>query len=341
MRVLALGGSGFVGRHVVATLAADRDTSIRVLSRSPNRVFSDARRSLEVAIEATERLHEVGAISEEELAAVKERAEGGEAVLRNSIEVVNGDARDWPSVREALENVDAVIHAVGIIRETEGRSYADTNIGATQTLVDAMKDAGVRRLVYLGILGASDDPLLPYGRSRWLAEQAIFRSNLDWTIVKPSLVLGVSDAVSRRMVGLLRTGPLPVLPLPEGGRTLFQPIYISDLAAILTLCLSSPERVGMTYEIGGPEYVSFRELAGVFADELGIRRVVKAPMPRIALRAGAAVLGRFLRNPPITTAELSQLRIDNTAYLDSVQSAFGFTPKSLSEYKSYVRDVSV
>ena len=340
MRVLVLGGSGFVGRHLVAALAASGNDTIRILSRSPQRVFAGARQSLSVALEVIERLAETGAVSQEELADARERVERGEALLRNSVEVVEGDARDWPTVREALTNVEAVIHAVGIIRETEGRSYSDTNIGATQTLTDAMKDAGAHRLVYLGILGASDDPLLPYGRSRWLAEQTVTRSRLEWTIVKPSLVLGVSDAVSRRMVGLLRTGPLPVLPLPEGGRTLFQPIYVGDLVAILMQCLSSPERVGMTYEIGGPEYVSFRELVGAIAEELGIPRVIKAPMPRFALRAGAAVLGRIMRNPPITTAELGQLRTDNTTDLDSVQTAFGFTPRPLSEYQSYVRDVS-
>ncbi|MYD36347.1 MAG: NAD(P)H-binding protein, partial [Dehalococcoidia bacterium] len=173
MQVTVLGGSGFVGRHLVATLVAAGHGPIRVLSRSPERVFSDGRRSLAVAFEAVETLAGIGKLGREDVVAARNRADRGEAVLRESVEVIEGDARDWNAVREAVSSADAVVHAVGIIRETEGRSFGDTNVGTTQSLIDAMKDVGTNRLIYLGILGASDDPEMPYGRSRWKAEDAV------------------------------------------------------------------------------------------------------------------------------------------------------------------------
>lgn len=339
MQVTVLGGSGFVGRHLVATLVAAGHGPIRVLSRSPERVFSDGRRSLAVAFEAVETLAGIGALSREDVVAARNHADRGEAALRESVEVIEGDARDWNAVREAVAGADAVVHAVGIIRETEGRSFRDTNVGTTQSLIDAMKDVGTNRLVYLGILGATDDPEMPYGRSRWQAEAAVTESGLQWTVLKPSLVLGVSDAVSRRTVKLLRTGPVALLPFPDGGRTLLQPIYVSDLAAALTLCVTEPERAGHVYEIGGPEHIPLVDIARAFAAELGIGRVYSVPMPRSVIQFGAAVMGRVLRNPPITAAELSQLRVDNVTALDSVERAFGFTPRRFGEYVSYVRDV--
>ncbi len=340
MQVTVLGGSGFVGRHLVATLVAAGHGPIRVLSRSPERVFSDGRRSLAVAFEAVETLASIGKLSREDVVAARNRADRGEAVLRESVEVIEGDARDWNAVREAVSGADAVVHAVGIIRETEGRSFGDTNVGTTQSLIDAMKDVGTNRLIYLGILGASDDPEMPYGRSRWQAESAVTGSGLAWTVVKPSLVLGVSDAVSRRTVKLLRTGPVALLPFPDGGRTLLQPMYVSDLAAALTLCLTEPERAGQTYEIGGPEHIALADIARAFAAELDIKRVYSLPMPRWALQFGAEVMGRVLRDPPITAAELSQLRVDNVTALDSVERAFGFAPRRFGEYVGYVRDVT-
>lgn len=341
MQVTILGGSGFVGRHLVATLVAAGHGPIRVLSRSPERVFSDGRRSLAVAFDAIETLVNVGKLSREDAVAARDRADRGEAVLRESVEVLEGDARDWNAVRDAVSGADAVVHAVGIIRETEGRSFGDTNVGTTQSLIDAMKDVGTNRLVCMGILGASDDPEMPYGRSRWQAESAVTESGLEWTVVKPSLVLGVSDAVSRRTVKLLRTGPVALLPFPDGGRTLLQPMYVSDLAAALTLCVTEPERAGQTYEIGGPEHIALVDIARAFATELGIRRVYSLPMPRALIQFGAAVMGRVLKDPPITAAELSQLRVDNVTALDSIERAFGFTPRRFSEYVGYVRDVVV
>ncbi len=339
MRVTVLGGSGFVGRHLVATLVAAGHGPIRVLSRSPERVFSDGRRSLAVAFDAIETLVNIGKLTREDVVAARDRADRGEAVLRESVEVIEGDARDWNAVRGAVSGADVVVHAVGIIRETEGRSFGDTNVGTTQSLIDAMKDVGTNRLIYLGILGASDDPEMPYGRSRWQAEDAVRNSGLGWTVVKPSLVLGVSDAVSRRTVKLLRTGPVALLPFPDGGRTLLQPMYVSDLAAALTLCVTEPERAGHVYEIGGPEHIALVDIARAFATELGIKRVYSLPMPRSIIQFGATLMGRVLRDPPITAAELSQLRVDNVTALDSVEQAFGFAPRRFTDYVGYVRDV--
>lgn len=339
MQVTVLGGSGFVGRHLVATLVAAGHGPIRVLSRSPERVFSDARRSLAVAFEAVETLAGIGKLTRDDVVAGRDRADRGEAVLREAVEVIEGDARDWNAVRDAVSGTDAVVHAVGIIRETEGRSFGDTNVGTTQSLIDAMRDVAASRLVYMGILGASDDPEMPYGRSRWQAESVVTDSGLEWTVVKPSLVLGVSDAVSRRTVKLLRTGPVALLPFPDGGRTLLQPMYVSDLATALTLCVTEPERAGQTYKIGGPEQIALVDIARAFAAELGIKRVYSLPMPQFIIEFGAAVMGRILKDPPITAAELSQLRVDNVTALDSVEQAFGFAPRHFSDYVSYVRDV--
>ena len=340
MKVTVIGGSGFVGRHLTAALLVAGLGPIRVFSRSPDRVFSDTRRSLAIGFEAVETLASIGKFSAQEVAAARDRADQGEALLHDNARVIQGDARDWLAVRNAVSGADAVVDTVGIIRETEGRSFDDTNVGATQTLIHAMIDAGVERFLYMGILGASNDPSMPYGQSRHAAENSVTHSGLEWTIVKPSLVLGVSDAVSRRMVRMLRVRPAALLPLPDRGRTLLQPMHVSDLAAALTLCLTEPERIGQIYEIGGPEHVALRDIARAFADELGVRRVYNVPMPRPALNAGARVLSRVLRNPPITRAELSQLRVDNVTALDSVEQAFGFAPKRFSEYVGYVRDVA-
>ena len=339
MRITVLGGSGFVGRHLVATLALTGHAPIRVLSRSPNRVFDDADRSITVALDAVGALERAGQLSTADVALAHERAARGEASLREAMEVISGDARSTAALREAIVGADAVVNAVGIIRETEGRTFADTNLGITQSVIDAMKDAGADRLIHLGILGASDNPQMPYGYSRWQAEAAIMQSGLSWTIVKPSLVLGVSDAVSRRTVKLLRRGPVALLPFPDGGRTLLQPLNISDLAAILTLCTTDPARAGQAYEIGGPDHIALIDIARAFARELGIRRVVRLPLPRFAIRFAATVMGRLLNDPPITAAELSQLQVDNVTDLNSIERAFGFTPKRFSEYVSYVREV--
>lgn len=336
--ILITGGAGFIGRHLATLLALLGDQQVRALSRSPERVFEGAEETLSVGLEAVERLAEAGLFDQETLAAARERAQRGEALLRDTIEPVAADIRDKGALRNAVEGVDAVVHAVAIIRETEGRSFEDTNVKATADVISAMEDVGVRRLVAMGVLGAINDPHLPYSRSRWQAEQAVVQSGLDYTLVKPSLVLGVTDSLSMRLLKALNLSP-PLVVLPNGGKARFQPLFVGDLVAILALCLRRPETIGQTFEIGGPEYVTFGQLTRTFARVLSKRRIF-VPVPTALLMPGTIAMSKLLKDPPATPTELRQLDVDNFTSLDAVRRHFGFDPQRLEAYVSYIQKVA-
>lgn len=336
--ILITGGAGFIGRHLTAMLALHGYQGIRVLSRSPERLFDGMEGTVRVVLDATERLAATGRIDEDTVAAARERARLGTTLIREAVELVPGDVRDVETLQRALDGAETVVHTVAIIRETEGRTFTDTNVAATDRVIEAMHRAGVRRLLSMGVLGATDDPRLAYGQSRWQAEQAIMQSGLDYTIVKPSLVLGAADTLSVRLIKTLDLSP-PFVPLPNGGRTRFQPISVGDLTAILGLCLRDEGTIGQTYELGGPEYVTFGQLLRTFARLLNKRRVF-VPVPSALLMLGAIVLSRLLKNPPATPTELRQLDVDNYTSLDAVPRHFGFTPLRLDEYVDYVREIA-
>ena len=140
--ILVTGGSGFVGRHLSAFVALQGKGPVRVLARRPERVFADADETLATALETAGRMAAAGAIDTPQHEAVRERAAHGADLLRDAVEPVPVDIRDPAGLREALSGVEAVVHAVAIIRETGGGSFAATNIEGTRNLVDAMRETG-------------------------------------------------------------------------------------------------------------------------------------------------------------------------------------------------------
>ena len=328
--ILITGGAGFVGRHLCSYLAVRGADRVRVLSRNPVRVFEAASHTLGVALRTTERLAADGLVDANDLDEARRRAARGAALLNEVIEPVPADVADVRSLEGAIDGVDVVVHTVAIIRETEDGTFAKTNVLGTENVVAAMRGAGVRRLVAMGVLGANDDERLPYSRSRWQAEMAVATSGLDYTIVKPSLVLGHGDTFSRRLVRALDFSK-PLVALPNGGRTRFQPLWIGDLVRALATCLEEHKTIGASYEIGGPEPVSLAELQRRFARALGKRRVF-LPVPSSLLVPGAVVMGRVFRDPPVTPTELRELDHDNVTDEDAVERAFGFAPLALEDY---------
>ncbi|MGH2784172.1 MAG: complex I NDUFA9 subunit family protein [Actinomycetota bacterium] len=242
------------------------------------------------------------------------------------VESVAGSITDRETVRRAVDGVDAVVHLVAIIVERGSQTFEAVNHAGTKNLIEAMHDAGVRRLIHQSALGAGPDERYPYLRSKWLGEEAVRASSLDPTILRPSVVHGPGAGFFRPIMWSLRWAP--VYPMPAGGRTRFQPIAIDDLATCFVRALRG-EQIGATLDLGGPEVMTFSDIVRTVMAVLGKRRKLVS-VPVWAARPFAAVQG-LRKEPLVTNQQLDMVVLDNTCALDSVERAFGFRPVRMAD----------
>jgi uncharacterized protein YbjT (DUF2867 family) len=302
-RILLTGPSGFVGRHVLpALLDAGHDVV--------GLVRSDKARD-----EVLGRLDP----------AVHER-----------VTFRSGDVTEPATLPGALAGVDATIHLVAIPRDfTGGRDLARVNTEGTRALLDAARTAGVRRFVHLGAMGVADDPSLHYAGSKARAEALVRQSGLDWTILKPSLMWGEGDGFFNIIASLARIAPV-VLPVPGNGRSRFQPLWVGDLARVMTMCLARADTIGQSYDLGGPAEWTYTEISREVLAALGKQRlVIPVPVPLISIVARGSEL---LHLPfPVASDQLRQLKLNNVSALDGVERAFGFAPRPMNGHLGYLR----
>ncbi len=301
--ILVTGASGFVGSHTVPTLLAAGHRVV-ALCRTPT--------SGEVV---------VGRLS------VAQRA---------NVDVRIGDLTRPATLGPALAGVDGVVHLVALPRDLNGGADLRlVNTEGTRAIVAAMKSAGVRRLVHMGAMGVTDDPVLHYASSKAKAEALVSASDLAWTILKPSLQFGEGDGFFNIVAGLVRLSP-GIVPVPGDGSARFQPIHVDDVATVVVRAVADPTTVGGVFDLGGPRYWTYREITREVVRALGKRRaIVPMPLPLIRLVAGSA---ERLRIPfPVATDQLRQLRLDNIGPLDLIPTRFGFEPRAMEGRLGYLR----
>lgn len=258
------------------------------------------------------------------------------AFLPAEVTMIRGDVASGEGLDAALQDVSAVIHLVAVIRERGPYTFHRVNHLGTANVVRAMQQHGVRRLVHMSALGATPDPHFPYPYSKWQGEQEVQRGGLDYTIFRPSLQFGRGGGFIDRL--RQSVAPVPFFaPVPGSGNTRFQPIWVEDVATCVLLALSRRDTFGQTYEIGGPEYLTYAQILDVVLRTLGLRRI-KVHIPLRLMAIAVPVMQRLLPDPPVTTSELAQLAVDNTTALDSVMRAFGFPPASLGDKIGYLRE---
>jgi uncharacterized protein YbjT (DUF2867 family) len=263
-----------------------------------------------------------------------------EPVLRApGVMVVKGDVLNAASLARACQGADAVIHLVAVIRESgRDQTFERVNIEGTRNLMGAAAYSGVEKVVYASTVGAVDDPGLPYMRSRWQAEQLVADAGIPFSILRFSVAFGAGDEFINPLAAMVKV--LPIVPLPGDGRALFQPIAVGDVARCLVAALAPNAAMGVTHDLGGPQYVTYSDLMKLASEAVGSRAlVVKTPMPlmRLVVRA----MGLVMKRPPATAEQLKMLELDSVAKLDSVKSAFGFEPISISGNLRYVRRMSL
>ncbi len=274
--VTVFGASGFVGRHVVRELAS-RGWRVRAAVRRPH---------------LAQFLQPLGVVGQ--------------------IQLTQANVRYRPSVAEAVEGADAVVNLVGILAEEGQQSFEGVQAAGARNVAEMAAKAGIDQVVHVSAVGADAESESEYARTKADGENAFREHCPHATILRPSIIFGPQDDFFNRFAAMSRTSPF--LPLIGGGKTKFQPIYVDDVADSVAKVLSEPSLGGRTYELGGPEVKTFKELLQLMLRIIGRRRaLIPVPFPIATAmgQVGDAVSVLPFVKAPITADQVVLLKQDN------------------------------
>ncbi len=274
-RVVLVGGTGFVGR-AIANRLVEAGTNIVVPTRR--------------------------------------RSRAGHILLLPTVDVVDADVHDPATLERLFIGADAVVSLVGVLHSRSGDPYgpdfARAHVELPKKIVAACRQAGVKRLVHISALGASADGPSEYQRSKAAGEAAIRSTgaDLDWVILRPSVIFGRDDSFLNMFASLAAT--FPVLPLAGAG-TRFQPVYVEDVAEVVWRSLVTPDAAGQTFDVAGPSVYTLRQLVEYVSGLIG------KPRPVIGLPESLGMIqARLLElapQPMMSRDNLRSMRVDNIA----------------------------
>jgi NADH dehydrogenase len=290
--ILVTGATGFIGPRIVQALR-DRDRLVRALVRKPD---SNVASTLAVW----------------------------------GAELVQGDMTDGESIRRAVDGCETVVHLVAIRqgRESEFKRVMEEG---TRSLVSAAGEAGVRRFVLMSALGATEETkdLVPYYHAKWEQEQTVRSSGIEHVIFRPSFVFATDGGILLTFRRLARLAP--VTPIIGSGEQRLQPIWIEDVASYFAEGVERAEAANRTFELGGPDAVTWNEFWERFKRALGVRRP-SVHVPFGAMRANALVTERLPGNVPLTRDLLKMLEHgDNVVSNEDAVQTFGLSLVPLDE----------
>ncbi len=298
--ILVTGGTGYVGSRLIETLL-QRNEPVRLLVR-------DLQKYQRLASE--------------------------------SVSLVQGDVTDPASLHQAVQGVDTVIHLVAIIRELSGGvTFERINYQGTVNMVDAAKAGGVRRFLHMSALGVRQDPSLPYMDTKFRAQQYVMNSGLDWTVFQPSVIFGQGDEFINTLADLVRKPlmimPAPILPVVGDGKTKFQPVWRDDVVDAFVHALDDPATIGKVYQLGGPTVLTYEQMLDIIMAKLQKKRAkVHVPVP--LMKPVVSLMDKVLPKPPVTPAQLTMLRLDNSASESATAQLIGRQPKALADGIDYI-----
>jgi len=242
------------------------------------------------------------------------------------VAIVEGDFTTPDSYVQQLPGHDAVINAVGIIRETPGNSFDTVHARAPIALFDAAKQAGVRKIVQISALGADEQAQSRYHLSKRTADRHLAALGVPYVVLRPSIVYGPRD---HSMTFFQSLAALPLSPVPGDGAYRLHPIHVDDLVRAVVLAVEREELTGIAVDVGGGAPLAFDDLLDVLARRLGKPRARKLHIPWRIMEWTAAGTDALGGRGPITGEELGMLRRENFADNRPFVERFGFAPLGL------------
>ena len=263
------------------------------------------------------------------------------------VEFRQGNVVDGQGVEAAMQGCTAVIHLVGIIRETRFQSFEQAHVQATKNVLKAAAAAGIQRYIHMSASGTRERAASQYHQTKWRAEQMVRAANLNWTIFRPGLIHG-PDGEFTRMVMQWHAGKAPpFLFMPYFGGGLMgqraiarvQPIFIEDLAELFVRALELPSTEKRTYEVGGPDQYTWPAMLEVFNTVLtGPRRAILG----IPFWLAKALTAFSLPGLPFNHDQVVMAGEDSVCDLAAVKRDFpGFAPQTLeSSVRGYINSMA-
>lgn len=288
MRVLLTGANGFIGRHILAGLEAAG--------------------------------HEV-------VAAVRDP----DALRRPDLETLSIDFnRDTDSAvwAKRLGGFDAVINCAGVLQSSPGQSVQAIHAAAPIALFEGAKKAGVRRVIQISAISAEPGAETEYAGTKLAADEHLKRMDLDWVIVRPSLVYASGAFGGTALMRALAALPFRI-PLVGAGEQRFQPIHMDDVVACVVNLLANIRISQLVIDPVGPDVVTFRQLLIDYRAWLGFAPVPCMAMPMALIRLASRVGDLF--NSPLSTTALKQMEFGNTGDHARYVAATGLQPMSWRE----------
>jgi uncharacterized protein YbjT (DUF2867 family) len=292
--VTVFGGSGFLGRHVVRALAK-RGYRIRVAVRRPD---------------LAGHLQPLGRVGQ--------------------IHAVQANLRYSGSLAAAARDAHTVINLVGILFERGRQRFEPVQAAGAEAVALAAAARGTR-MIHISAIGADAQSTSAYARSKAHGEQLVRAAAPSATIFRPSILFGPEDDFFNRFASLARFSP--ALPLIGGGHTRFQPVFVGDVAEAIAKAVDGETKFAATYELGGPEIFTFKELMDYVLTTIERRRLL-VPLPFWAAKLNATFL-QYMPNPPLTPDQVELLKHDNVVSEDAIRdgrtlAALGIAPQSVA-----------
>ena len=257
--------------------------------------------------------HEVRALARDRSKAAHVAALGAE--------LHEGDVTDAASLGPATEGVEAVVHLVGI-RQGKPEEFQRIMVDGTRSLLAAAKEAGVQRFVLMSALGTTEETkdLVPYYGAKWQSEEDVRASSIPHVIHRPCFAFSRDGGILTTFRKLAKLAP--VTPIIGSGRERIQPIWVDDIAAYFARSLELDAATDRTFELGGPDVVSWNEFWERLKRALGVRRP-SVHVPVGLMKANALVTERLPGNIPLTRDLLKMLEYgDNVATNDDAVRTF-------------------
>ena len=294
MKVFLTGATGFVGKHMLERLLAEGYAVRAALRGLPGQTARLVARSQPLG-------------------------------RKDDFEWVHGDIAEGTRLDEGMQGCDAVIHLVGIIVEKGTNTFERVHHLGTRNVVGAAKRTGIKRFVHMSAVGVRADGVAAYQTTKWKGEEEVRHSGIPFCILKPSLIFGEGDGFVTQMMATMRSAPL-LRPVPGDGRPKFRPIAVEDVTTCFARALTYEAATNQTVDLGGADELTLNEVLAEIARCAGVHKpAVHIPMP--LMFAGATVVQKLLKNPPVTVDQLRMLKEGSTCDIGPMKRIFGINPR--------------